>query len=70
MARFTIDLNDDIDRSLTEISKQRGISKAEAMRRAFAFLEIANEAKDDNQRIGIFAKVGDKLKVVREVVVL
>lgn len=70
MARFTIDLTDDIDSSLTRIAKRRGITKAEAMRRAFALLEVADEAKEDRQRIGILSKDGDKLRVVREVVVL
>jgi predicted transcriptional regulator len=33
---MTLDLSDEVDQKLTDIAKQNGITKAEAMRRAFA----------------------------------
>lgn len=45
MTRFTIDLSDEIDEKLTDIAERYGITKAEAMRRAFALLTVADEEK-------------------------
>lgn len=57
MPRMTLDLSDEIDTALTDIARQSGITKAEAMRRAFALLAIANDEKK---------KPGFSLGVVRE----
>lgn len=43
--RLTVDLSSEIDSKLTEIAKRNGITKAEAMRRAFALLAVADEEK-------------------------
>ena len=42
MPRFTIVLSDEIDNRLTEIAKRNGFSKADAMRKAFALLALAD----------------------------
>ncbi|MBV4465796.1 MULTISPECIES: ribbon-helix-helix protein, CopG family [Pseudomonas] len=57
MPRFTLDLSDEIDGALTDIAKQSGITKAEAMRRAFALLAVAYAEKK---------KPGFSLGIVRE----
>jgi predicted transcriptional regulator len=57
MPRFTLDLSDEIDGALTDIAKQSGITKAEAMRRAFARLAVAYAEKK---------KPGFSLGIVRE----
>lgn len=57
MTRLTVDLSDEIDNKLTEIAKRNGITKAEAMRRAFALLAIADQEK---------RKKGFSLGIVRE----
>ena len=57
MPRMTLDLSDEIDNLLTDIAKQSGITKAEAMRRAFALLAVAYAEKK---------KPGFSLGVVRE----
>lgn len=67
MKRYTIELTDDITSSLYGIAHRNGISVAEAMRRAFALLEIAHKLKPTD-RIGILAEAGDaKLRVVSQV---
>jgi len=45
MPRMTLDLSDEIDQALTDIATQSGITKAEAMRRAFALLAVAYAEK-------------------------
>jgi Ribbon-helix-helix protein, copG family len=60
MTRFTIDLSSDIDERLTDIAERNGITKAEAMRRAFALLALADEEKQKGK--------GFSLGIVRETV--
>lgn len=57
MPRMTLDLSDEIDTALSDIARQSGITKAEAMRRAFALLVVAYSEKK---------KPGFSLGVVRE----
>ncbi|MGF6489174.1 hypothetical protein [Pseudomonas frederiksbergensis] len=54
MPRMTLDLSDEIDQALNDISRRRGITKAEAMRKAFALLVIADsEARKPGFSLGI-----------------
>lgn len=57
MPRFTIDLSTEIDQKLTEISRKEGITKAEAMRRAFALLAVAEQEKSKGNSLGIVREV-------------
>ena len=57
MPRMTLDLSTEIDQALTDIAQQNGITKAEAMRRAFALLVVAYAEKK---------KPGFSLGIVRE----
>ena len=70
MTRMTLDLSDEIDSKLTNIAKDRGISKAEAMRKAFALLVIAdNEARKPGFSLGIVRERDDHtLEAVARVV--
>ncbi|PID43984.1 MAG: hypothetical protein CSA52_03425 [Gammaproteobacteria bacterium] len=53
MPRLTVDLSKDINTRLTEIAKKEGITKAEAMRKAFALLSIAEQEKAKGNSLGI-----------------
>lgn len=53
MSRMTIDLSDEVDRRLTEIAKRSGITKAEAMRRAFALLAVADDEKSKGNTLAV-----------------
>jgi len=54
MPRMTLDLSDEIDDTLTALARRRGITKAEAMRKAFALLVIADsEARKPGFSLGI-----------------
>lgn len=59
--RLTLDLSNEIDEKLTEISKRKGITKAEAMRRAFALLAVADkeEQKPSGFSLGIVRETAD-----------
>ncbi len=58
MTRLTVDLSAEIDAKLTDIAKRNGITKAEAMRRAFALLAVADQEKQKGK--------GFSLGIVRE----
>ncbi|MEM6603310.1 MAG: ribbon-helix-helix protein, CopG family [Pseudomonadota bacterium] len=51
--RLTLDLSEDTERKLEEITNQKGISKAEAMRRAFALLALAEDEDKKGNSLGI-----------------
>ena len=53
MPRLTINLPKEINDRLTEIADKERITKAEAMRRAFALLSIAEMEKAKGNSIGI-----------------
>jgi len=53
--RMTLDLSNEINDKLNEIACRNGISKAEAMQRAFALLAVADaeKQKKGNYSLGI-----------------
>lgn len=53
MPRLTVDLSKEIDARLTEIARKEGISKAQAMRKAFALLSIAEQESTKGNSLGI-----------------
>ncbi len=53
MPRLTVDLPKEIDMRLTEIASKAGISKAEAMRKAFALLSVADTEQAKGNSLGI-----------------
>ena len=53
MPRLTLDLSKEIDARLTEIAQKEGISKAEAMRKAFALLSVAVDESSKGNSLGI-----------------
>lgn len=61
MSRLTLDLTSEVDAKLTEIAEKNGISKAEAMRRAFALLVVADseKRKPGNYSLGIVRQKDD-----------
>lgn len=69
MARLSLDLSPDVHRQLEQIAKENTITKAEAMRRAFALLVIAESEKKKNNYIGIVREGQDhKLEAIGRVV--
>lgn len=56
MSRLNLELSDDVDHRLSDIARRSGLSKGEAILRAFALLSIAD----------IEENKGNSLAVVRE----
>jgi predicted transcriptional regulator len=56
MPRFTIDLPDEIDQKLIEISKKRSTTKAATMKKAFALLATAEKLQAEGKSLGIVAE--------------
>jgi len=53
MPTFSITLSEEIDDALNNIAARNGITKAEAMKRAFALLVIAYEQKQKKGRFSL-----------------
>ncbi|MCG8336215.1 MAG: hypothetical protein MJE63_17045 [Proteobacteria bacterium] len=53
MPRYTIDLSGDVLNDLDAFAKRHHISRAEAAKRAFAILAIADEEKKKGNDLGI-----------------
>ena len=68
MSRFTIDLSPEINDRLTEIAKEQGITKAEAMRKAFALLSISEKEKKEGNTLGIIHEGDGKPVIVGRLV--
>lgn len=70
MPRLTVDLSKEIDSRLSEIARKQGISKAEAMRRAFALLSVAEVEQSKGNSLGIVREDSDshELKALGRVV--
>ncbi|MBP2169441.1 putative transcriptional regulator [Erwinia toletana] len=69
MPRFTVDLSEELDKRLREIAQANGITKAEAIRRAFTLLSVADTEKKRNRHMGFFTvnDNGDK-EITSEIV--
>lgn len=65
MSSMIIDLSDEVDNRLSEIARKSGISKAEAMRRAFALLSVAFDQKERGNQLAV---VDDKMKPVARLI--
>lgn len=50
---YTVSLPNEIDERLSDIARDRNISKGEAMKRAFALLSIAVEEEKKGNYVGI-----------------
>jgi len=61
MRTMTLSLSKEIDDFLTAYAYERGISKAQAMKRAFALLKIADDQKRkrDGSSIGLVRRMPD-----------
>jgi len=58
MPRYTIDLSGKVLADLDKFAKKHHISRAEAAKRAFAILAIADEEKQKGNELGI-VKIGE-----------
>ena len=70
MPRLTIELSSEIDTRLAEIARKEGITKAEAIRKAFALLSVATSEKAKGNSIGVVRELpdSDELQVVAQVI--
>ncbi len=66
MKTFTLNINDEFDSLLEELKNSLGkTSKAEVLRLAIALLKLADEAKNENQKLTISSQDG---RVIKEIV--
>lgn len=70
MRSYTLILSEEIDNRISQIAARNSITKAEAMRNAFALLAFADriEQKGDGSCIGVVRLQGQKLEAVGKIV--
>ncbi len=70
MSRYTVDLPEEIDSRLTVIAEQEGISKGQAMRKAFALLSVAASEREKGNSLGVVKESddGDSLEAIARIV--
>ncbi|EOV0146987.1 hypothetical protein ACOIXN_004450 [Vibrio vulnificus] len=69
MPRYTVDISDKVVKDLDKFAKRNHISRAEAARRAFALLALAEAEADKGNELGIIHEGESKqLEVVARVV--
>lgn len=68
MARYTLDLTDEVNERLIAIASSHGLSKAEALRRALSLLSIADKEQRRGNSLAVVREDGDKLTPVAQLV--
>lgn len=63
--RVSVDLSPQLNARLEQIVAEHKLSKIDVMRRAFALFDVAVQARDKGQRLGVFDDDG---KLVKEIV--
>lgn len=63
--RVSVDLSPQLNARLEQIATRHKLSKIDVMRRAFALFDVAVQAREKGQRLGVFDEEG---KLVREIV--
>ena len=56
MARYTVDLADDVIKDLDNFAVSHRISRAEAVKRALSLLSIANSEREAGNELGIIKR--------------
>nr|VFK12404.1 MAG: hypothetical protein BECKLPF1236A_GA0070988_100704 [Candidatus Kentron sp. LPFa]VFK28586.1 MAG: hypothetical protein BECKLPF1236C_GA0070990_100694 [Candidatus Kentron sp. LPFa] len=67
MPRLTLDISDEIYKSVSNFAYNRGISEDEAMKRAFALLAITDKAKGQGHYIGIVHGNDEELQAIARI---
>lgn len=63
--RVSVDLSPQLNARLEQIVAEHKLSKIDVMRRAFALFDVAVQAREKGQRLGVFDEEG---KLVKEIV--
>ncbi len=67
MVRLSLDLSPDANAVLERLAEDKGVSKADILRRAIVLIEAVTEAKKGGLRVGVVEAM-DKEALVTEVV--
>ncbi|EPT6931467.1 hypothetical protein ACVRUG_000998 [Cronobacter malonaticus] len=68
MARISVTISPEMDELIDRVSRTHRISKASAVRRAFALLQISEEQMEKGRELGIIKEEGDELKAVGKII--
>lgn len=63
--RLSLDVSPELNDTLGELAQKTGTTKSEVLRKAIALMEVAVEAKEKHNRLGI---LDEERHLVREIV--
>ena len=66
--RLSLDVSQELNETLEKLAYESDTSKSELLRRAIALMELAVDAKGHGQKMGVFEKVAQEDRLVKEVV--
>jgi predicted transcriptional regulator len=66
VAKFTVQLTDEMDEALAEVAKRRGVPKTQALRRAVALMKYLDEADRSGEKVIVKTKDGEERQIVFE----
>ena len=66
MAKFTVQLTDEMDKALSDVAKKRAVPKTQALRRAVALMKYLDEAAGKGDEIVVRSKDGGEKRIVLE----
>lgn len=66
MAKFTVQLTDEMDDALGEVATRRGLPKTQALRRAVALMKYLDEADDRGESVVVKSQDGTERQIVFE----
>lgn len=66
MAKFTVQLTDEMDAALDQVAKRRGLHKTQALRRAVALMKYLDQASVDGKKVVIKDDKGEEQQIVFE----
>jgi hypothetical protein len=65
MAKFTVQLNDEMDEILSDLARQEGIPKTQVIRRSLALLKFLQEEERNGRKLAV---TDNENNVVKEIV--
>lgn len=63
--RLSLDVSPELNETLDELAQKTGTTKSDILRKAIALMEVAVEAKEKHNRLGVF---DEEQHLVREIV--
>lgn len=66
--RLSLDISPDLNATLERLAQESHTSKSEVLRKAIALIDVAIDAKEQNQKLGVFENKDAQPHLIKEIV--